>query len=672
MFRPERMCLMQIAALDEDLISACACLVERNVVHLVDRTLVAPTLREGTPAFFAETQTELEALNEQLQAFAVLLGSPVQGEEMRAQAPRPKIDPQQAVADIKPRLAEALGALRGLQTQREQTQREIKRLTDISDTLQSVASAGVRYSDLRALRFFGVVTGIMPLRVLPTLRRSLHEVPYHLEVRPLGHEEISVIVIYPADVKQNVEGTLKSVYFTEVVIPDEWQGDAAAALDDIEMRLWQLREEAAELTRSIRAQRKADMPSYFAWRQAVRANLRVLSAMQLFGKTARTTFINGWVPVQRAAAITKDLEDALGGRVMVETSTPDEAGTIAGELMRLGKVRVPTKFRHPAFLKPFETLVTTYGYPDYDGIDPTFFVAISFLLMFGMMFGDVGHGLVLAAVGAALVRIRALRILRNAGWLLIAAGASATVFGFLFDSMFGVEHFMEPVLWFAPMENIPRMLITALSFGILVITLGVMLNIVQAFSRRNVKEALFGQWGIVSGTFYWTALLLFYLAVVKDRAPSAGVIVAVLVAPIALVVLGDIFYDRLFGGSAPHEEEGEHSVAEIIFKPVEIVLNYMTHTVSFMRVGAFALNHAALMMVVYVIAQMGGGMTGPDATAMSRANYLLSAVVGNVFVVLLEGLVVFIQCLRLEYYEFFSKFYAGEGVRYEPLQVEDV
>jgi V/A-type H+-transporting ATPase subunit I len=441
----------------------------------------------------------------------------------------------------------------------------------------------------------------------------------------------------------------------------------------LEVEMWQAREEVAAVNGRIRQCCDRVAPQLHRWRRIVRANLRVLDSMQLFGKTARTTFINGWVPTRRVEHVTRALKDALADRVLVEASTPDADAGLARELMDSGRVLVPTKFRHPFFLKPFEGLVTTYGYPEYNGVDPTFFVAATFLIMFGIMFGDVGHGLVLAAIGLFVARSKLFAEFAQAGWLLFSAGVSATLFGFMFGSLFGLEGII-PAIWIIPFQQVTKILVAAIMLGIGIITLGIILNVVQAYAQRNFKEALFGQWGLVSGSFYWMALGVFYITLVAKHEVPFGLVIIVLLVPIVLVVLGDLFYARLFGGAHTDEvhDDAEHSFAEVIFKPVEITLGFVTHTVSFVRVGAFGLNHAALMMVVYVLAEMGGGLTGPNATFSSQASYIFSAIVGNIFVMMLEGLVVFIQCLRLEYYEFFSKFFSGEGVRYEPLQVEDL
>ncbi len=674
MFKPERMSLLQIVVLDEDLITVCAALARQKVLHLVDRAVVAPALREGTPAFFSDAHAAFETLLTQLDGTLNWLEDQLPDFPDCSMHPPLTLDPPRALDELTPQYAACHEQLTQLRAAHDRTQAAITRLTRIADVLQSFESAGVTYQELSGFRYFAFLAGTMPLRYLHALRASLQQVPHHLEMRRLGEQDVSVIVLCPNDMASSVRNALRSVYFNESAIPEEFQGDAHRALDDLEMRLWTLREELAQVTGALRTASIAAAPRIVAWRKAVRGNLKLLEAMQLFGKTARTTFINGWAPRREAARIVAALQQLLHERVLVEVSEPETADSLAYELVQRRAMRVPTKFRHPFFLKAFEGLVTTYGMPEYDGIDPTFFVAITFLIMFGMMFGDVGQGACLILFGLLMARARSLPKIRPAGMLLMATGASAVVFGFLFGSVFGFEHVL-PALWISPMQHVPTMLVTAIGLGISILSLGIILNVIQAVARKDLKEAWFGQWGLISGMFYWMALGIFYLTVVRDVDIPVVPALLVLFIPIILVVVGDYFYARLFGGRAGHTPApagpDEHSLAELLFKPVEITLNFATHTISFVRVGAFGLNHASLMMVVFILARMGGEFSGPDATFASKTSYIIAVVTGNVFVMLMEGMVVFIQCLRLEYYEFFSKFFAGDGIRYQPLEVEE-
>ena len=672
MFKTERMKLIQIIALDEDVIPICDYLIKKKVVHLIDRALISTALREGTPTEFSNTLSEIETVEQKLKK----LTSWIEENNITVHRSIPEaeivIDPVKICDEMKDEVEENVQILSAYIDEIHNNKEKIDKLNRISDALQSFETAGVSYEEVSKFNFFAAITGTMPRRFIPQLRRSMQQVPHHFELRNLSEDEVSLIAICVKDAKKNVIDALKNHYFSEIKIPDEYSGNPNEALDLIEFNLWSIREETASLKQKILLLCKSLAPKVNTWQKLIKANVNVLNAMHLFGKTARTTCISGWIPGNKAEIIETELKTLIPRPLKIEWSSPDDDTGLASALKKEGKAKVPSKFKHPAFLKPFQMLITTYGYPDYDGIDPTFFVALTFTLMFGLMFGDIGHGAVLTAIGLFVAKSKALKSIAKAGWLMITVGCSAMFFGLMFGSVFGIE-FHSLSMWLMPLKDTKQLLGTAILLGIVIISIGIILNLVQTVKRKNYKEFLFGQWGLLSGCFYWMALGVFFISLIRDKDIPVGLTVGVLLIPIVLIVIGDIFYAKLFEKNKVHDKHDgeEHSAAETIFKPIEITLGFVTQTVSFVRVGAFALNHAALMMVVYQLARMGGGMTGPEANFGSRASYIIAAVTGNIFVMLLEGLVVFIQCLRLEYYEFFSKFFEGNGIKFEPLEIED-
>jgi len=672
MFKTERMKLIQIIALDEDVIPVCDYLIKKKVVHLIDRAYISTALREGTPTEYSSTLSEIESVEQKLK----IIISRITENDIRIKYSVPEseivIDPVKICSEIKLEVEENEKTLSSHINEIQDCNEKIDGLKRISDALQSFEIAGVSYEDVSKFNYFAVVTGTMPRIFIPLLRRSMQQIPHHLELRNLSEDEVSLIVICTKDAKKNVIATLKSHFFSEINIPEQYSGNPRDALDLIEFNLWSLREETASIKQKILSLCSSLAPKACAWQKIIDANVNVLNAMRLFGKTARTTCISGWTPQNNAETIESELKALIPRPLKIELSSPDEDTGLACALKKEGKTKVPSKLKHPNFLKPFQMLITTYGYPEYDGIDPTFFVAITFTLMFGLMFGDIGHGAIMVALGLFIAKSKVLKAINNAGWLMVTVGCSAMFFGLMFGSVFGIE-IHSLALWIIPLKDTFRLLASAIILGILIITTGVIINLFQAVKRKNYKEFLFGQWGLLSGCFYWIALGIFFITVVKNKDVSIGLTVAVLLIPIVLIVLGDVFYAKLFEKNKPHSlhDGNEHSTAETIFKPVEIILGFATHTVSFVRVGAFALNHAALMMVVYELAKMSGGLTGPEANFGSQTAYILAAVTGNIFVMLLEGLVVFIQCLRLEYFEFFSKFFEGNGIKFKPLEIDD-
>jgi len=399
----------------------------------------------------------------------------------------------------------------------------------------------------------------------------------------------------------------------------------------------------------------------------LRAQVLLDDARSMFGSSGDVTLVTGFVPVS--------LQDGLTGRLETECSGMYFARL--DEVAPDSKIVPPTRMRNWKIFRPFEMFVKTYGLPGYSDVDPTPFVGISFLLMFGMMFGDVGHGFVLAVMGAAMAFLpyRALLPLRDLGKILMMSGVSGMIFGFLFGSIFGLEKdSVLPALWMRPgeQENLTVFMGVALLLGISVISLGIILNIVQSLRQGKVRKALIGQWSAASLVFFWGMLSLLGLNMVGKTIPlPPGVLVAVLALPIVVITVGQLFFYFLemrrhkAKAAAGHEEEGEEEgeseeIATILFEPIEIVMNLFTNSVSFLRVAAFGLAHAALTTAIFVVNDM---IRAPGASVINLP-------VGNLFVIVMEGMIVTIQCLRLQYYEFFSKFFVGNGVAYTPLTIQ--
>jgi V/A-type H+-transporting ATPase subunit I len=200
-------------------------------------------------------------------------------------------------------------------------------------------------------------------------------------------------------------------------------------------------------------------------------------------------------------------------------------------------------------------------------------------------------------------------------------------------------------------------------FGVGMLSLSILLNILQSFRRRNLKEAICGQWGMFSLLFYWTTVFMMVM-IMSGNMELSWKKILIIVALLLPIVLKEPAA-RLLGRRREHayeEEEEAESMIESGFEIYEMVMAYLANTLSYIRMAAFNLSHTGLMMASYALTrELGGG----GSIFLS----LPSNIMANVFVIMLEGLIVMIQCMRLEYYEFFSKFFAGEGIEYEPLKI---
>jgi V/A-type H+-transporting ATPase subunit I len=284
-------------------------------------------------------------------------------------------------------------------------------------------------------------------------------------------------------------------------------------------------------------------------------------------------------------------------------------------------------------------LVRSYGVPRYGEFDPALLFAISYVLLFGAMFGDVGHGAVL--MGIALFLRGKLAWLRAVGLL---AGASACAFGMLYGSVFGFETLIQP-LWMSPMHDASRMLELAILSGVGFITATFLINIYNRLGRGQLTHALFDGHALAGLLFYAGAVLGLGNLI---HGQKFGIFnAAASLSGLALIALR-------------HWSTSQAAVAErvlvTLIETLETATNLFANTLSFLRVAAFSLNHVALALAVFTL-----------ANSLGTAGHAITVVIGNVVIIALEGGIVAIQSLRLMYYEGFSRFFSGDGVEFKPL-----
>jgi len=341
--------------------------------------------------------------------------------------------------------------------------------------------------------------------------------------------------------------------------------------------------------------------------------------------------LSGWIPRRRIDALRGMLEARFHGRYWLHFEAPARA-EIAD---------VPSLVRYPAWLTPFVPLVKSYGVPRYGEFDPTLPFAFTYLLLFGAMFGDIGHGAIILILAAALHRK-----LGRMAWIGMAAGVVSMLFGLLYGSLFGYEDIIEPV-WLSPLHNPIHVLTVAVGFGVGFIALTLLVNARNRLMQGHVTEALFDSTGLAG--------LVFYAGAVAGVASLAGAFAhdraAWSVAIAGLTAVAAFKWYETRAGL------GERLLVTAI-ETLETGINLFANTLSFMRVAAFSLNHVALALAVFTL-----------ANGLEAAGHWTTIVLGNVVIIVLEGGIVAIQALRLMYYEGFSRFFSGDGTEFVPLRL---
>ncbi|MGD9910575.1 MAG: V-type ATP synthase subunit I [Candidatus Izemoplasmatales bacterium] len=324
----------------------------------------------------------------------------------------------------------------------------------------------------------------------------------------------------------------------------------------------------------------------------------------------------------------------------------------------------PTKLKNNWFTRPFSMFVEMYGIPKYGGIDPTPFVALTYSLLFGIMFADFGQGLLLALIGYYFYKKKHLQL----GEVGMRIGLFSAFFGLLFGSVFGNEEILLTLyekigIGFLPIRVLDSnmtlyLLLSAVAIGAILILISIIINTYTNFKKKKYADVLFSPNGISGFLFYGYIIVGIVLTMIFSvKAFTPLLIVTFIVAPLLLIFLKEPLERKLEGHKAFPTGFGGFFV-EGFFELFEVVLSYITNTMSFMRVGGFLLSHASMMLVVFTVMGMS-------------SNAIITTIIfifGNLFVMALEGMIVGIQVLRLEFYEMFSRYYEGDGVPFQTLK----
>jgi len=360
------------------------------------------------------------------------------------------------------------------------------------------------------------------------------------------------------------------------------------------------------------------------------------------------------VPKKNVAALNEKVHSILGEKAIVTEVKATEVE------------KTPTKVEHNRFVRPFEEITKLYGLPHYGEIDPTPIMAITFPILFGLMFGDMGHGLVLLLGGLTVgLLIKKNQGIKNMAYILAMCGLAATVAGALFGEFFGKEIF--PPLWFRPfvVTNVFSFLIFALVIGVIQITSGLVLEMMNFIIKGDIIDAVLTS--IPKMAFYIGGVVLLVVWKLNIAVWIQGPVL-LLVVPFLLVAFAKPAYTAATKISLAHTavslpEEKPEPLGQRIFESGDMVIRFLSNSISYARILALLMAHWALLLVTYTVASLIGGPTG--------LGLLITGIVvigGNMFVIAFEGLIVFIHTLRLHFYEWFSKFYGGTGKEFLPFK----
>jgi V/A-type H+-transporting ATPase subunit I len=562
------------------------------------------------------------------------------------------VEPEVVETEVEHLEQEAQEPLREL----EEEQRRLDQLQRYRRQVETIAELEVDLKTLLDTRYIFVLMGTMPIANLERLETSLEFIPSVLvTLRHQDHLATAILFGTQRDA-EILNRTARSAYLNPLDLPEAYRGTPAEAIAALKAGIERTRQRIADSQSTIERLHETRIRRlrHLLWR--VRASRTLARTIAQYGRLRYTYLIAGWVPTSKMPTLeqkTKQVSD----QVVIEVSAlgRDENG------------HIPVALENPPLLKAFQDLVTNYGHPCYGELDPTPVLALTFPLVFGVMFGDVGHGLLLALLGLFLTSGRGparregpLHGLADFGPVLIACGTVAMLFGFLYGSVFGFEEVIEP-LWLRPVEDIGDILLTTVGMGIGLLSLGMIYNIINAALTRKWGRLLFDHNGLTGMLFYWSLLGLGARGFAIDLPISSKTFAALVIFSGLALAFSEIL-ERLVEGHRPLIKGSAGTyLMQALFELFETIIGLLSNTLSYVRMGAFAVAHGSLSLVVFIIA----GMISP----VHSVGYWIIVALGNLFVIGFEGMIVGIQTLRLEYYEFFSKFFSGNGRRHRPLSL---
>ncbi len=460
------------------------------------------------------------------------------------------------------------------------------------------------------------------------------------------------VYVTPIDKSEDIDRIFSGLYFEHCDV-EGFHGTPEKSLEILRSHLNALLEEldvADSKLESYYKYNKTDINRYFS----KISELELYSDIKKNAMFYHKSFILvGWVPADCADELVSQLEAVES----IECSLTDGKDEL--------KHSPPIKLKNNFFSKPYEFFIDMYGLPCYNEPDPTFFVSLSFTILFGIMFGDVGQGIILSIAGYLMWKFKRMDI----GKILMPCGVSATLFGFVYGSVFGFEEALDPLYHAVGMSGKPvpvlesatMLVVVAAGIGVFLVLFAMFFNVFSSFKRHDFGRAIFHPSGICGIVFYAALVSGMLCTLFGIPVMNIWYVLGLIVVPLILIYLGEPLSKLINGDKNWKPEKWGEFLVQSFFELFETLLSYVTNTMSYLRVGTFVLVHAGMMLVFFTLAELLGE---PGSVA-----YIIMVVFGNAFVMVLEATLVTIQVLRLEYYEMFSRFYIGDGRPFKPVRL---
>ncbi len=527
---------------------------------------------------------------------------------------------------------------------------QIKELQAFQEKIQYIYEK-IDFSEVTDLHYFEYEIGLLSRDNKLHIKRNYENISaliFRIGTIEEARENI-YIAFYLKELKDETQRILKSLSWHPIHVPENLIGDIDKVRQTIKEKIALLESEIVSLEADIIENKEEIMLLLNRIHTRVKIEQKILEVKRQIIDGNNVFVLNAWIRKKDKEKLEQAILEITDQYFMIFKTT-DEVGK---ELVP------PTVLNNNWFIKPFETIVKLYGLPSYSEVDPTPFLAITFCLMFGIMFGDIGQGLVYFLAGVVVFRKN--ELVRG---VLSRLGISSIAFGFIYGSIFGIE--TVPILEKIALvhggplneNNILPILLTGVIFGVVVLTVSFVLGIINYLRKGDIEHGVFGKNGI-AGYLFFISIVILALTMGNIIPVSVFVPVGIMLSTFIIMIFKEPLTNLIQGNTPLVEGDKSSYFVESGFEGLETILSSLSNLISFIRIGAFALNHAGLFLAFIKMSQM----------VESVILKIFILILGNLLILTLEGLIVFIQGLRLQYYEMFSKYFSGDGITYNPVKI---
>lgn len=519
------------------------------------------------------------------------------------------------------------------------TKEELEKIENFYKNFSEIRDINTPIESLRELSYFDFRFGILSKEDRIKLKKNYDNILAVILHTGTGREGEVYLVLYPSNIREEMNRILKSLNFKEIQVQDEYKGTPIEMIEYLRDKKERLKRDIDSLEKKLWNLREVHKDTIISLVNQLRTKEKIEDIKEELARSNKFFYLSGWVSKKDKEIIGEMLKEYKDILVIFKDETD---------------LTPPTKLRNIWIFKPFESLVKMYGMPSYNELDPTPFLSLSYMFLFGAMFGDLGQGAILLLGGMLLSRKN-----KMFGGLLSRLGASSMIFGILYGSVFGIETII-PALLIKPFENINTILVSAIFVGIALILISYIYGMINSIKRKDMEDGLFGKEGLAGFLFYLCLLILIGGNLLKKPILSMELGAVIIILCMAVMIFKQPLTHLIKGKRPLHGEDITGYYIESVFSIIETLLSMLSGTVSFIRVGAFALTHVGLFIAFETIGHMIG----------TTAGNIIVLIIGNIVIIGMEGLIVFIQGLRLQYYELFSRYYKGEGKEFKPVNIK--